>query len=173
MNATLPSARPPRVWRSAAFRIVSLTLSHALVAGVAFAAGVYWLPIVIEPEPPAAAELQSLEAGAVFAGRFRRDLPGSDFLHWGEGIVAVGARSVSLRGELAPGPDYKLYLSPEFVTTAAEFRAVKSRAVRLGDVRTFHGFVVAAPPSVEVGRYNSVVVWCETLGQFITAAQYR
>lgn len=154
-------------------KAIALVLSHALVAFAGFAAGIYVLPILIAPEPPATAELQSLEATARFTGRFRRDLRGSDFLHWGEGVVAVGETSVSLRGTLAPGPDYKAYLSPEYVETEAEFQAVKLRAVRLGDVRAFTNFVVGVPPDVDVERYNTVVIWCETFAQFITAAQYR
>jgi hypothetical protein len=154
-------------------KAIALALSHAAVAAVGFAAGIYVLPILIAPESPATAELRSLEAGARFTGRFRRDLPGSDFLHWGEGVVAVGATSVSLRGTLAPGPDYKVYLSPEYVETEAQFQAVKSSAARLGDVRTFTDFVVGVPPDVDVDRYNTVVIWCETFGQFISAARYR
>jgi hypothetical protein len=152
---------------------VALVLSHTVIAIVGFAAGIYVLPILVAPEPPAPAELQSLEAAARFTGRFRRDLPGSDFLHWGEGVVAVGDTSVSLRGKLAPGPDYKAYLSPEYVETEAEFQAVKLRSVRLGDVRAFTSFVVGVPPDVDVERYNTVVIWCETFAQFITAARYR
>ncbi|MCE2657853.1 MAG: hypothetical protein LW854_06340 [Rubrivivax sp.] len=29
-------------------------------------------------------------------------------LHWGEGRVSVSAQAISLDGQLAPGPDYKL-----------------------------------------------------------------
>jgi hypothetical protein len=74
---------------------------------------------------------------------------------------------------LAPGPDYKLYLSPEFVETEAEFTRLKSRMVRVGDVRTFENFVVSVPESIDVSSYNTAIVWCESFGQFITAAKYR
>jgi hypothetical protein len=154
-------------------RPVLLTVSHIFVAFAAFMAGVYALPILVEPPPPSIVELEKLAEGAHFRAAFRRDLPGSDWLHWGEGTVTVGSAAIAMHGELAPGPDYKLYLSPDPVATAAEFEAVKARAVRLGDVRSFHGFVVAVPPSVDVERYNSVVIWCETFAKFITAAQYR
>jgi hypothetical protein len=26
---------------------------------------------------------------------------------------------------------------------------------------------------IDVSRYNTVIVWCESFGQFITAAKYR
>ena len=45
--------------------------------------------------------------------------------------------------------------------------------VRIGDVRTFENFVVRVPDSIDVSSYNTVIVWCEFFGQFITAAKYR
>jgi hypothetical protein len=76
-------------------------------------------------------------------------------------------------GKLAPGPDYKLYLSPEFVETEADFNRLKSGMVRVGDVRTFENFLVPVPESSDPAAYNTVVVWCESFGQFITAAKYQ
>jgi len=29
------------------------------------------------------------------------------------------------------------------------------------------------PPAVDPAQFNTVVVWCETFGQFISAGQYR
>ena len=85
----------------------------------------------------------------------------------------MGRQSVALAGKLAPGPDYKLYLSPEFVETEADFARLKERMVRVGEVKTFENFIVRVPESVDVSRYNTVIVWCESFGQFITAAKYR
>jgi hypothetical protein len=76
-------------------------------------------------------------------------------------------------GKLAPGPDYKLYLSPAFVETEVEFNQLKKSMVRVGDVKTFENFVVAVPAGIELEKYSAVIVWCETFGQFITAAKYR
>ncbi|MBI1943011.1 MAG: DM13 domain-containing protein [Betaproteobacteria bacterium] len=154
-------------------RIVLLALSHAIAAAAGFAAGIYALPILVAPPAPSASELKSQAAQAAYTGRFRRDLKDSDLLHWGEGTVSVGRQSVSFVGKLAPGPDYKLYLSPEFVETEADFKRLKERMVRVGDVKTFESFVVPLPASVDPARYNTVIVWCETFAQFITAARYR
>jgi hypothetical protein len=85
----------------------------------------------------------------------------------------VGSRTIALAGKLAPGPDYKLYLSPEFLETEADFKRLRSRMARVADVKTFENFVVAVPESIDVGRYTTVIIWCETFSQFITAAQYR
>jgi hypothetical protein len=158
---------------SPARRALLLTASHAAVAAVGFAGGIYALPILIAPAPPAAAALQAVAGEALFKGRFVRDLPGSDALHWGEGEVMVSPTAVALKGRLSPGPDYKLYLSPVFVQTEAEFEREKPRMARVGDVKTFQDFVVALPPGTDVAAYTTVVVWCETFREFISAARYR
>ncbi len=150
-----------------------LIASHALVAAAGFAAGIYLLPILIAPDAPPSAEVTALAAKAQFSGQFRRDLKGSDALHWGEGTVSVGPTAVSLQGRLAPGPDYKLYLAPTFVEDEAAFHRIKADSLRVGDVKTFENFVVALPPGTDPTRYTTVVVWCETFREFISAAQYR
>ena len=43
----------------------------------------------------------------------------------------------------------------------------------VGDVRTFENFVVRIPELIDVSSYNTVVVWCESFDQFITAAKYQ
>jgi hypothetical protein len=154
-------------------RILTLIASHGLALGVGFALGVYLLPILTAPAPPSAADIAAAAGQAMFQGQFRRDLRDSDTLHWGEGMVSVGPRGVALQGRLAPGPDYKLYLSPEFVETEADFVRLKKDMLRVGDVKTFENFLVEFAGPVDVARYNTVIVWCETFGQFITAAQYR
>jgi hypothetical protein len=91
----------------------------------------------------------------------------------GAGLLSVGRQRIVLMGALAPGPDYKLYLSPEFVETEADFERLKPRMVRVGDVRTFENFVVDVPATVDVTKYTTAIVWCESFGQFISAAKYR
>ena len=150
-----------------------LVVSHIAVALVGFAAGIYALPILIAPPPPTVAEIQAAKAQVQFTGQFKRELKDSDSLHWGEGVVSIAPNAISLAGRLAPGPDYKLYLSLEFVETEADFNRLKRQMARVGDVKTFENFVVAVPTHIETSKYKAVVVWCETFGQFITAAKYR
>ncbi|HVK32712.1 MAG TPA: DM13 domain-containing protein [Burkholderiaceae bacterium] len=147
--------------------------SHLFVALLGFALGIYLLPILTAPDAPSTAEVQTLSQGATFTGQFRRDLKDSDPLHWGEGTVSVGPKAITLVGRLAPGPDYKLYLSPEFVETEADFERLKPTMRRVGDVKTFENFAVALPEGVDPARYTTVIVWCESFGQFISAARYR
>jgi hypothetical protein len=121
--------------------------SHLLALAIGFVLGIYTLPILIAPAAPSAAEVAAQADKASFKGQFRRDLRDSDALHWGEGTVSVSRTIIALAGELAPGPD--------------------------GDVKTFKNFLVAVPEAVDPARYNTVVVWCETFSQFITAAKYQ
>ena len=150
-----------------------LVASHLGAIAFGFALGVYFLPILIAPPAPDATQVGSHARHAAYKGQFRRDLKDSDALHWGEGMVSVSRNAISLAGELAPGPDYKLYLSPEFVETEADFNRLKSKMARVGDVKTFENFVVAVPASIDPAAYSAVIVWCETFGQFITAAKYQ
>lgn len=154
-------------------RILLLAVSHGAAAVAGFAGGIYALPILIAPDAPTAAQINAATRQALFSGEFRRDLKDSDAFHWGEGTVTISTTAVSLQGRLSPGPDYKLYLSPEFVETEADFKRLKSAMVRVGDVRTFENFVVPLPQGVDPGRYTAVVVWCETFSEFISAAKYR
>ena len=154
-------------------RKLALLVSHLLALASGVGLGIYLLPILVAPEAPTQAEV-SAQTGAVrYTGHFRRDLKDSDALHWGEGAVTIGDKAISLSGELAPGPDYKLYLSPEFVETEADFMRLKPAMVRVGDVKTFRNFVVDLPASIDPSRYTTVIVWCESFSQFITAATYR
>lgn len=148
-------------------------VTHVLALALGFGLGVYLLPILIAPPAPSAQDVGQAATGARWTGTFRRDLRDSDALHWGEGTVSVGERSIAFDGRLAPGPDYKLYLSPQFVETEQDFRRLKSRMVRVGDVRTFENFIVHLPAGVDPARFDTVIVWCESFDQFITAARYR
>jgi hypothetical protein len=154
-------------------RALLLIATHAIALGAGFALGVYFLPVLTAPAGPSASDVKSAAAQAQFSATFRRDQKGSDFLHWGEGTVSVGPRAVTLMGRVSPGPDYKLYLSSEFVETREAFLKVKGNAKRLGDVKTFENFIIPVPEGVDVGRYTTVVVWCETFSMFISSAKYR
>lgn len=150
-----------------------LLLSHLGFGAAGFALGIYTLPILIAPPAPDEAEIAQVSQSAAFTGNFRRDLKGSDFLHWGEGDVSVSSHKIAHKGKLAPGPDYKLYLTSGFVEDEAQFEAVKQAAARIGDVKTFNGFVLEVPAGIDIKEYDTVVVWCETFREFISAARYR
>lgn len=154
-------------------RWLLLLCSHGAVLAVGFALGVYFLPILTAPEGPDAASLSAAAEQAQYEAELTRDLKGSDLLHWGEGTISLSAKQIVHEGELSPGPDYKLYLTREFVEDEAGFEAIKASARRLGDIKTFDGFIVDVPDDVNIDDYTTVLVWCEAFGEFITAAKYR
>lgn len=154
-------------------KLALLALTHLAAAGAGFALGIYLLPILTAPSAPPTARVMAEASQARFKGAFRRDLKDSDALHWGEGMVSVGPRSIALLGRVSPGPAYKLYLSPSFVETEAEFLRLKGSMAEVGDVKTFENFIVPIPEGIDPLRYTTVIIWCEAFSQFITAAKYR
>ena len=154
-------------------KLALLVLSHFVAALAGFALGIYLLPILTAPAAPSAEAVNAESNRARFTGEFRRNLKDSDALHWGEGTVSIGPKSISLLGRVAPGPAYKLYLSPSFVETEAEFLRLKGSMVEVGDVKTFENFIVPIPEGIDPVRYTTVIVWCESFSQFITAAKYQ
>ncbi|MBE7368081.1 DM13 domain-containing protein [Ramlibacter pallidus] len=154
-------------------KVLLVLLSWVAVFGAGFASGVYLLPILAAPPSPATSEVQAAMLSASYRARFRRELPGSDLLHWGEGDVSVGPRAVTLQGRLAPGPAYRLYLVRGFVDTEEGFVRARPQALAVGDIRTFENFLVPLPADTRLEDYDTVVVWCEGFSRFITAAKYR
>ena len=73
-------------------------------------------------------------------GTFVRNLPGSDGLHWGDGVIMVNADRIWLDGKVAPGPDYRLYLTPKYVETGAGFQNIKAQSRQIGPVKAFDNF---------------------------------
>ena len=155
------------------FKAIRFLVTHGLALAIGFALGIYLLPILTEPEGPSDAEIVAASQQAMFSARFRRDLAGSDFLHWGEGQLSITEQRISFMGKLAPGPDYRLYLTPEFVQTGEAFAPIKARSVQVGPVKTFDNFIVDIPPGINPADYRGVLVWCESFEMFITAAGYR
>lgn len=153
--------------------LLILLVTHLAVGVFGFMLGTYALPILIAPPAPSETEINQMTSGAQYSATFRKDLKDSDAIHWGEGKVSVGPDYITLVGKLAPGPDYKLYLSPEFVETEAEFKQLKSSMLRVGSVKTFENFAVELSPNTDLSQYNTVIIWCEAFGQFITAGKYR
>lgn len=154
-------------------RSAILFLSHSFTLAVGFALGIYILPIITAPNAPDVQAITTAQADKMYSAEFVKDLPGSDFLHWGEGQVSISPTQISLLGELAPGPDYILYLSPTYVDDRASFNANRRNMIAIGDVKTFENFIVPVNADINVSDYNTVIVWCESFGAFITAAQYQ
>ena len=149
-------------------RLSILIVTHCLVFAVGFGIGVYTLPILTAAPSVEEVVLVQAENEGEFQDEFR-----GEFAHWGEGMISVSSKQISHQGQLAPGPDYRLYLVDQFVEHEDEFLPIKANAVQLADIKSFNGFIVDVPADVDVSQYNTVVIWCEAFIQFITAAQYK
>ena len=153
--------------------IVLIVGSHIFAALIGFALGIYMLPILTAPPAPSLSEVNETSSQAQYTATFKRDLEGSDALHWGEGEVSISSSFITLTGKLSPGPDYRLYLSPSFVETEEEFNKIKSSMIQVGNVKTFENFIVPLSTDIAPSRFNTVIVWCESFGEFITSARYQ
>ena len=150
-----------------------LAFTHLAFAGAGFMGGLYALPILMAPDAPHVQDATILKSSASYTGEFSRDRIDSDFLHWGQGAVYLNSEAITFDGTLAPGPAYRLYLSPQFVETESAFEELKSQMVEIGPVSTFENFVLAVPDDIDLSEFNTVIVWCESFSQFITSARYR
>ncbi|MBC7007262.1 MULTISPECIES: DM13 domain-containing protein [unclassified Pseudoalteromonas] len=138
-----------------------------------FMAGIYSLPILTEQPAPEIKTLEQHQTRALFSAEFKPDLKGSDRLHYGDGMVYLTNDAISMQGTLSPGPDYQLYLSRNFIDNEADFLAQKGTMQRVAGVRSFNGFKLVVPQGIDVSDYNTVIIWCESFEEFITAAQYQ
>ena len=86
---------------------------------IGFGLGVYFLPILIAEKGLDKASITALSDSALRRGTFALDLPGSDGPHWGDGVTMVNADRIWLDGKVAPGPDYRLYLTLKYVENGA------------------------------------------------------
>lgn len=151
--------------------LLLITHAGALLVGVAL--GIYLLPILVEPESPGTEAIAASQSGAIYSTEFKRELKGSDFLHWGDGRLSLSKTQAVFEGALSPGPDYYLYLVPEFVEDEASFLSIKSQSLRVGSIKTFGGFILDLPPNTDLQNYSAAVVWCEHFGEFISAGQFH
>jgi hypothetical protein len=149
-----------------------LVFSHGVVLMLGFALGIYSLPILTAPISPNTAVLTELMQQSHYVGSFSAERIDSDFLHKGEGQFTVGPSSISFIGKLSPGPNFKLYLSPEFIETKADFLAKKAMMVDVAYVNTFDNFSVKLPADIDPSKYTTVIIWCESFEQYITSGSY-
>lgn len=150
--------------------VLLLTHTATLVVGVAL--GIYLLPILIAPAAPDLQHLQQRLVEPHLEATFARERTDSDALHWGSGQLSWQGRVLWFAGELAPGPDYRLYLTPEYVETEADFLRIKQASLEVGAVRSFDGFVFDNAPDAATTEMVAAVVWCETFSQFITSGRF-
>ncbi|MDE0310213.1 MAG: DM13 domain-containing protein [Acidiferrobacterales bacterium] len=142
---------------------------------VGFALGVYTLPILVE----FLGDRRQSETVQVFSesdptGEFDRDSPGSDPLHWGEGRIRLSSGHLIFEDDvrLAPGPDYRIYMTTKFVDNRDDFKRIKAQAVEISKLKNFSGpQSFELPPDLDTDVYDNVVVWCEAFAMYIASAR--
>ena len=154
-------------------KIFILTFTHSFILIFGFGLGVYFLPILTAPKSIDISEINEIENNSLFQTEFVRDLRGSDPWHWGEAKVTISDKKITVNGSIAPGPDYKLYLLNEFVEHEDEFLPIKDMSQYIAEIMGFENFVVDVPENVDVSKYNTIIIWCESFNEFITAAKYQ
>ena len=154
-------------------KITLLVFSYMIVFLLGLGLGIYLLPILTAPKSVDIDKIIKLEKNALYKTVFVRDLKGSDLFHWGEADVSVSKNEIIVNGSIAPGPDYKLYLTKEFVEQEEEFLSIKDNSRYVAEVKTFKNFVITVPEDIDINDYNTIVIWCESFSEFITAAKYK
>jgi hypothetical protein len=154
-------------------KMVKLILLITVTFLTGFFSGLYALPIISAPASPSMLELATATQNVKHTGQFISSLKDSDLLHFAKGDVSISPNTIAFKGTIAPGPDYKLYLAKEFVETEADFRRLKPDMISIADIKTFDSFIVNVPQNIDVDNFNTVIIWCESFSQFISAAQYR
>ena len=155
------------------FIMLKLMATHTVTLLIGIAAGIYLLPLLTAGDGPDKNVLDQVMENRHYSGTFSRDREDSDLLHWGEGELSIGLSRIAFSGRLAPGPDYRLYLSPSFVETESAFIEEKSSMMEVGAINTFNGFLIDIPVGIDPSAYKAAIVWCETFDQFITSAVYH
>ena len=133
--------------------------------------GAYFLTILTAGLSLDQAALQALASSAERQDRFVRDLPGSGALRRVDGTIVVNANKIWFDGTVSPGPDYRLYLLPEFVDDGAAFLAITAESRQIGAVKTFENFALGLPLAIDLDEYDAVVIWREAFEQFFTVAR--
>lgn len=109
---------------------------------------------------------------AKYKGEFNRNQKGSDVFHWAEGELYVTDSEIAFRGQVAPGPDYKIYLTKAQAVDKNSFLEMKKEAVLIGELKNFGNFRKSIPDSVNVNEFTTVQIWCERFSKFIGSAVY-
>jgi len=159
---------------------IILVLSAKFMAGlvIGFGLGVYFLPILTAEKGLSETELAELTSTAQAQtqprqGIFVRDIEGSDRFYWGDGTIYVSDARIWLDGSIAPGPDYRLYLTKGQYTTKDSFLAAKSDALQIAPIKAYKNFSIDVPDGLDISDYDAVIIWCEAFSAFITSASLR
>jgi len=155
--------------------LIGFVLGGLVALPVGFGLGTYYLPILVASEGASDDVVAAAKSEAMISATFRKNLKGSDGFHWGEGTLHLtregGQYYFTLDGSVSPGPDYRLYLTPQYVEDEASFLTIKAQSVRVADITGFDNFRVDVPMSIDPTKYPAIIIWCERFNEFITAGR--
>lgn len=152
---------------------VFLLMSHLTFLGAGTGLGIYLLPILTAQENASLNEINDVKKLAKYKGEFNRNQKGSDVFHWAEGKLYVTDSEIAFKGPVAPGPDYKIYLTKAQAVDKNSFLEMKKEAVLIGELKNFGNFRKSIPDSVNVNEFTTVQIWCERFSKFIGSAVYQ
>ena len=151
---------------------VSFVVGGLLGLGSGFVLGIFLYPYVFLADIVGTDKVSEPAARQVVArGTFIHANP-SDPIHYGKGDATVYHDLVHLEAnfEVGPGPKYHVYLVPE-ANVEPSTDVAKTMFVDLGRLRAFKGSQnYDVPAGVDVGKYASLVIWCEQFGVLISPA---
>ena len=156
---------------------IIVTFFVGAVLGIAggFALGVFVYPYIFLADIVATEKVDDNPARKIVAtGTFIHANPG-DPIHYGKGKVTAYQDLVHLEGdfEVGPGPKFHVYLVPE-KSVVASTNVARTMFVDLGRLKAFKGSQnYPVPAGVDLGKYGSVVIWCEQFGVLISPATLK
>ena len=150
---------------------VSFVVGCLLGIASGFALGIFLYPYIFLADIVGAETVDAAARQVASRGSFIHANP-SDPIHYGRGDVTVYRDLVHLEAnfEVGPGPKYHVYLVPER-DVKPDTDVAKTMFVDLGRLRAFKGSQnYEVPEGVDLGKYPSVVIWCEQFGVLISPA---
>ena len=155
--------------------IIIFIVGALLGSTAGFALGIFFYPYIFLADIVATERVDDKSARKIVAtGMFIHANP-RDPIHYGKGKLTVYQDLVHLNGdfEVGPGPKFHVYLVPE-TNVIPSTNVARTMFVDLGRLKAFKGSQnYPIPPGVDLGKFGSVVVWCEQFGVLISPASLR
>jgi hypothetical protein len=155
--------------------LIGLIVGAAAGAGGMLVAFPFLFPLpVVDEKAPAVIGTERVAPLGTF--KFDETAPGRDSVHWANGsgsLLRSGAMTiVRLEDdfEAGPGPNYWICLNTTPVGDEATFLADAGR-VKIAPLKSFRrGQNYALPDGLELGRFVTLTIWCESFSAYIASA---
>ncbi len=135
--------------------------------------GVYTLPIMTQPPASSHTEILAISKAATYKGQFKKELKDSDALHYATGEIYFTDNHIAFVGEIAPGPDYRLYLAKTFIETEADFKVQKHTMVEIANINQFSQFVQPKYRQVDLSSFRVLLFGVSILNNLYRQRHYN